>query len=249
MKRRTNLLLLLAAPSLFAADALPSAESLLDRFAQVTGGKQAYESRKTEFTRGTMEAAAQGLKGTVTRYMDANRNYYSSLEIAGIGKVETGVHDGVAWERSDILGPRIMEGVERAQALREATLNATYRWRDLYPKAETTGTEAVNGEECYLVVLTPLEGNPETLYLSKQSGLGVKLVTVATTQAGNLPVEVLLSGYKAFDGLTVATKTVQRAAGQELILTIETVQANAPIPAGRFDFPADVQALLAKRPK
>ena len=120
MKRRTNLLLLLAAPSLFAADALPSAESLLDRFAQVTGGKQAYENRKTEFTRGTMEAAAQGLKGTVTRYMDANRNYYSSLEIAGIGMVETGVHDGVAWERSDILGPRIMEGVERAQALREA---------------------------------------------------------------------------------------------------------------------------------
>jgi hypothetical protein len=249
MKRRTHLLLLLVAPSLFAADALPSAESLLDRYAQVTGGKQAYENRKSEFTRGTMAAAAQGLKGTVTRYMDADRNYYSSLEIVGIGTVETGVHEGVAWERSDILGPRIMEGVERAQALREATLNATYRWRDLYPKVETTGMETIDGEECYSVVLTPTEGNPETLYISKQSGLGVKMVTVATTQMGNLPVEVLLSGYKAFDGLTVPTKTVQKAAGQELMLTIETVQGNAPIPAGRFDFPADVQALLAKRPK
>src|SRR6266700_1310927 len=123
MKRRTSLLLLLAARALFAADELPSAESLLDRFAQVTGGKQAYESRKTEFTKGTMEAAAQGLRGTVLRYMDGGGNYYSSLEIAGIGLVETGVHDGIAWERSDILGPRIMEGAERAHALREATLN------------------------------------------------------------------------------------------------------------------------------
>ena len=249
MKRRTNLLLLLAAPSLFAADALPSAESILDRYAQVTGSKQAYENRKTEFTRGTMEASAMGLKGIVTRYMDAKGNYYSSLEIAGIGMVQTGVHDGVAWEVSDITGPRIMEGAERAQALREATLNATYRWRELYPKVETTGMDTINGEECYKVVLTPAEGNPETLYVAKQSGLGVKVTTVSATQMGNLPIEVLLSNYRAFDGLTVPTKTIQKAAGQELVLTIETVQGNAPIPAGRFDLPADIQALVAKRPK
>lgn len=249
MTRRALLALPLVVPVLFAQTPLPSAESLLDRYAEVTGGKQAYENRKTEFARGTMAAVAQGLKGTVVRYADAGGNYYSSLEIPGIGTIEEGVRDGIAWERSALLGSRIKEGVERAQALREATLNSIYRWRELYPKVETTGIETVNGEECYRVVMTPAEGNPETLYLGRQSGLGVKITTVSATQMGDLPGEMLMSGYRDFGGITQPAKIVQKAAGQELVLTLETIQVNAPIPAGRFDFPADVKALLDKRAK
>jgi len=252
MTRRALLTLLgpaLFATRLFSQAALPSAESLLDRYAQVTGGKQAYENRKTEFARGTMEAVAQGLKGTVTRYADISGNYYSSLELRGIGTIEEGVRDGIAWERSELLGARIKDGVERAQALREATLNAVYRWRELYPKVETTGIETINGEECYRVVMTPAEGNPETLYLGRQSGLGVRMTTVSVTQMGDVPGEMLMSQYRDFGGILEPAKIVQKAAGQELALTIETVQVNAPIPAGRFDFPADVKALLDKRAK
>jgi len=247
MTRRTLLALMLAAPGLWAADALPSAESLLDRYAEVTGGKQAYENRKTEFARGTMEYAAQGLKGTVTRYADANGNYYSTLDIAGIGAIEMGVRDGIAWERSDVLGPRIKTGAERAEAIREATLNSTYRWRDLYPKVETTGVEIVNGQECYKVVMTPAEGSPETVFLSKASGLGVKVVSVSTTQMGAVPVEILVADYRKFGGLLTPAKVVQKAAGLEFTLTMDDVQVNAAIPPGRFDFPRDIQALLAKQ--
>ena len=249
MKRRYFLSAALAATALFAQADLPSAESLLDRYAEVTGGKRAYENRKTEYTKGTMEYKAQGLKGTVIRYADVSGNYYSSLNIAGIGLVEMGVRDGIAWERSDVLGPRIKEGAERAEAIREATLNSTYRWRELYPKVETTGTEVVNGQECYKVVMTPAEGSPETIYLSKESGLGVKVATVSTTQMGNVPVEVTVGDYRNFGGLLVPASITQKAAGLEFTLTMDTVQVNAAIPAGRFDFPRDVQALLDKRGK
>ena len=34
--------------SVYGADPLPSAESVLDRYVQVTGGKQAYQKRKSE---------------------------------------------------------------------------------------------------------------------------------------------------------------------------------------------------------
>jgi hypothetical protein len=248
MTRRGVLVLLIAARGLFAADDLPSAESLLDRYAEVTGGKKAYENRKTEFASGTMEYAAQGLKGTMTRYADSSGNYYSSLDIAGIGAIEMGVHDGVAWERSQVLGPRIKEGAERAEALREATLNSTYKWRELYPKVETTGIETVNGQECYRVVMTPAEGRPETVFLSKESGLGVKVTTVSSTQMGDVPVEILVMDYRNFGGLLAPAKIVQKAAGLEFTLTMDKIEGNAEIPPGRVDFPSDVQALLAKRP-
>jgi len=51
---------------LFAADEpLPKAETILDRSIEVTGGKAAYEKRKTEITTGTFEFSGKGVKGTI----------------------------------------------------------------------------------------------------------------------------------------------------------------------------------------
>ena len=43
-------------------------EALMDRYIEVTGGKAAYEKRTSEITTGTMEFAAQGLKGADDDY-------------------------------------------------------------------------------------------------------------------------------------------------------------------------------------
>jgi hypothetical protein len=245
MKRLT--VLILSAAAVFAADDLPSAASLLDRYVEVTGGRQAYENRKSEITRGTMEYAAQGLKGAIVRYAAVPDLYYATLEIPGLGAIQMGVKDGVAWERSDILGPRIKTGAERAESLREAMLNSSLEWRKLYPKVETTGVAQVNGEECYTVVMTPAEGHPQTMYLSKSSGLGLKVTTIAVTQMGEVPVEILVSEFKKFGDLLAPSRITQKAVGQQFTITIESVEVNPEIPAGRFDFPADVQALLEKQ--
>ena len=141
---RPLLIVLLAGPALFAADPLPSAESVLDRYVQVTGGKQAYDKRKTEIAHGTLEYTSLGIKGTITRYAADPDKYYASLDIEGLGKVEMGVNGQVAWENSALLGPRLKSGVERAEAIREGSMNSTVNWRKLYPKVETVGTETVN---------------------------------------------------------------------------------------------------------
>ena len=54
--------------ALRADDTLPKAETILDRYIEVTGGKAAYEKRKTEIATGTFEMAAMGVKGTITHY-------------------------------------------------------------------------------------------------------------------------------------------------------------------------------------
>jgi len=68
MNRRVLLVLLSCVAGGFAADPLPSAESVLDRYVQVTGGKQAYAKRKSEIAHGTLVYTALGIKGTITRY-------------------------------------------------------------------------------------------------------------------------------------------------------------------------------------
>lgn len=232
-----------------AADVLPSPESILDRYVQVTGGKQAYERRKSEIATGTLEYAAQGVKGTITRYEAEPDNYYAALDIPGIGKIEMGVTGGVAWENSAIMGPRVKSGEEKMQAVREATMNSTLRWRTLFPKVETAGIETLDGEECYRVILTPAEGKPEVMYFQKKSGLAVKTTTVAVSQMGEIPVEVTVAGYKDFGGVLAPSKVTQKAAGQEFTITMEKVQVNAELPPDRFALPPEVRTLLEKENK
>ncbi len=143
-------------------------------------------------------------------------------------------------------GARIKSGDEKAQSLREGLFNAPLQWRKAFAKAETTGVETIDGEECYKVVLTPPEGKPETTYYQKKSGLVVKTTGIASSQMGDIEFEAVVSEYKPFDGVLMPTKVIQKAAGQEFTMTVETVKTNPEITADRFEPPADVKALLDK---
>lgn len=230
-----------------AADELPPAETILDHYLEVTGGKEAYAKHKSEIQSGSLEYTAQGVKAKITRYASEPDNYLASVDITGIGKVDSGVTDGVAWENSVVLGPRIKSGEEKALAIREASFNGTLNWRKLFPKVETTAAEAVDGEDCYKILLTPKEGRPETMYFSRKSGLLVKASMVASTQMGDIPVEMLYSGYKESGGIRSPTVITQKAAGQEFTITIESVRVNEEIPASTFALPAEIRAILDKQ--
>ena len=248
MTRRFLLAALLGVVPALAAD-LPTVDQIIDHYVEATGGKAAYEKIHSEHVTGTLDFAAMGIKGKIERWAAEPSQYYATLDIAGIGKTEMGYTDGVAWEKSAVLGVRVKSGDELAQAMREATMHATMNWKRLYEKGETVGVESIDGEDCYKVLLTPREGKPETMYFQKKSGLAVKSTTVAASQMGDVPVEVIVSNYKDFGGIKVPAKTVQKAAGQEFSITIENVEYDAKAPASAFALPADVKALADKAKK
>ena len=236
----------ISAPWAYGADPLPSAESVLDRYIQVTGGRQAYEKRKSEIAHGTLEYTSLGIKGSITRYAAEPDKYYASLDIEGLGKVEMGINGQLAWENTALLGPRVKTGLERAEAIREGNLNATLNWRKVYPKVENAGLETIDGEECYKVVMTPAEGQPIVGYYQKKSGLQVKMTTVSSTQMGDIPLELIASDYKDFGGILEPAKVIQKAGAQEFSITLERVEVNPSIPAALFAVPAEVRKLVDK---
>jgi hypothetical protein len=130
--------------------------------------------------------------------------------------------------------------------MRESRFNTPIEWRKIYSKAETAGTETVDGEECYKVVLTPAAGKPESQFYSKKSGLLVKTSATAASPMGEVDVEVTVSDYKAFGGVLLPTRSKQKAGGQELEISISSVAVNEAIPADIFNPPADVKTLIEK---
>ena len=230
-----------------AAPTLPDAASILDRYVEVTGGRSAYEKHQTEILTGMIEFAAQGLKGKITRYAAPPALEYSIVELDGIGSLESGVSaDGIAWEKSVLLGPRIKTDEEKDQALREARFNAPIDWRKIYSQAATVGEQMINDEDCYEVILTPATGKPEHQFYSRRTGLLMRTTTVAASKMGDIPVEVDLGNYKSFGGVLVPTRSLQRAGSQELSITVDQVRVNEPIPSSRFALPADIVALAGK---
>ncbi len=228
------------------AQDLPTGESILDRYVEVTGGKGAYDKIHNEVAKGTMELTGKNVKGTIVSYQAEPNKDYSAVDIEGVGKVESGTDGTVAWENSAIAGPRIKTDVERDEMIRASAFNAHLNWRIMYDKVETAGSETVEGEDCSKVVLTPKSGRPETEYYSKKTGLLVKTASVNTTQMGDLPTEALVKDYKEVSGVKMAFTRVNRLAGQEIQVHLDSIEINADIPKDRFDLPEAIKALLRK---
>ena len=253
MYRRRQLLppLLLAAWTCAAVwagpgEPLPKAEEILDKFVEATGGKAAYEKVHNEKLTGTFELVGKGIKGTITSYRAEPNKSSTSVELEGVGTVKEGTDGETAWETFSLQGPRIKTGDERAVALREAALRGPLEWRKLYKHVETAGSESVDNQPCYRIVLTPDEGKPETQLYDKKTGLLLKSSMTVTRPEGDIPTETVFSDYQESGGLRIPHTVRQKALGQEILITFDHADYNVEVPANQFDLPADVKALLAK---
>ncbi len=233
-------------PVFGAPETLPSADAVISRFVEVTGGKAAWEARHSQIEHATIEFTKLGVKGTITIYEAAPDKYLALTELAAVGKMATGADGQVAWENSALQGPRIKQGAERAEALRDGTFNAPLYWKKMYVKGETAGSEMVEGHDCYKVVLTPQEGQPMTEFYDKKSGLMIKTTATISSQFGDVSAEVVYEDYRKDGDLLSPHRLVNRAAQQEFVIEIESVEINPELPKDRFDLPPEVKALLNK---
>ena len=253
MKRSITLInlglaLLFAAPAmrLAAADDLPKAETILDKYVEATGGKAAYDKLHNMVIVGSMSFGAMGVKATMTSYRAEPNKSYTEIEIPGMGKIQDGSDGTTAWSLSAMQGPHIKDGDEKAEAMREAQFNEETQWRKLYKEVKTEGIETVNGKDCYKVLMTPESGAAATHYYDKQTYLLVKVMMTAKTPMGDVQVESFLDDYRKEGDILMPHKTTQKMAGQEFTGSVDSVKYNVDMPAGRFDLPDEIKALLKK---
>ena len=232
-----------------AQDALPSAESVLNRYMDAIGGRAVLEKRHNQVEHGTVEIAAMGVKGDVTIYEAEPNKNLMVIDLTGIGKIESGTDGTVAWENNPLQGPRIKQGVESIDTLRDATFNAPLSMQKLYSKMETTGAETTEGHDCYKVVLTAKEGNPTTEYYDKTSGFLIKTSATRTTAMGDVTVDMVYDDYRKDGDEVLPHKLTQRAAQMEVLIVIAKTDVNVELPKDVFDLPPDIQALVNKTPQ
>jgi outer membrane lipoprotein-sorting protein len=236
------LVMLMAATAL--AD-LPSGEKVIKEHLKAMGGKKAIGKHHNSLMKGKM--LMSGIELSMTMYSGEPNLRYMLLESPMIGKMESGSDGKVAWELSMMQGASVKEGEELTKALFEARFNSELYWKERHESIEVEGIEEVDGAMCYKVLLTPKVGDPVTNYYDKSSYLAVKTEVTINSQMGSITVVSFTSDYREVDGVLTPfhNKTILMGA-QEMVTVFETVEFNVDVPAGTFDLPQEIQALLTQ---
>ncbi|UCE60569.1 MAG: hypothetical protein JSU63_02230 [Phycisphaerales bacterium] len=232
-----------------AQEPLPDAATVLDRYVQVTGGKAAYERIHNRVSKERVLHVEMDFEDSAVRYAATPNKNYTEIESEAFGAIRHGTDGDTVWYLADTIGPVIQEGAARTSGLHASAFNRAVRWRDLYKKVECVGEEVVEGKTCYKLIMTPHEGQPETRYYDKESGL---LVKTATTRLFSgmppMPMEVTFRDYKEVDGLLIAhesKQSMQQCGGtREMLFTTTSIKHNVDLPADRFNPPKEILALM-----
>jgi hypothetical protein len=233
------------APMGLAAD-LPAGEDLIQRFIDSSGGTEAYARTKNVEMTGTVELAGRNLGGKVS-IVEAGEKTRTTMELAGIGRIEQGFDGETAWENSALQGPRVLEGEEKNAMKHASTFALMTSWRDEYKSVKTVGEEDVEGKAAWKVEMTPKEGKPEIFYFDKSSGLLIRISATVSTPLGEIPTDVIISDYRKQEGMQTPFSLTQSAMGQTIAMKFTRIVYNGSLAKDVFDLPEPVKAVLAKK--
>jgi hypothetical protein len=231
--------------ALMAAD-LPSAEQVLQKCLERSGGAERLAAAKTVEMKGTVEVVGRNISGSIVIDEQGEKSY-SGIEIPGIGKIEEGFDGAVAWESSAIQGTRIKEGDEKAAMERSSSFRVLSHWREYYSAIRTTGSADVGGKPAWKVEMTPKQGHVEIYYFDRDSGLLTRMDQTVSSPLGEIPTSVELADYRSVDGIQTPFAMTQEAAGQKMAIRLDTVTYNADLAPRLFELPDAVKELLAKK--
>ncbi len=225
---------------------VPDAASVLDRHVEASGGAEAFAGVEARRTEGTMEIVAQGLVFELTLWEKRPDLVYSRLHSDAIGTMEGGATGDVAWESSVMTGPRIKRGDERRDALLAARMDRYIRWRDHFAEVTFVDRRERHGVVCDVVRAVPAEGGAaQLLFFDSETGLLDAIETTVHTSAGEIPVATRQTDYRDVGGMLLPYRIEVEALGSTRVLSVRTIENNPDVPAGLFELPDEVSALLS----
>lgn len=228
---------------------LPSAEEVLNKFVEATGGLDAHKAQKNQHAVGKFAMPAMNIEGDFELFQENPDKFLVNIKLPAIGEIQTGLNGEVAWRVEPMQGPRLLEGEELKSVKLEADSHAALNFEEYYEEKKVVGIEEVNGEQAYHLVLKPkgLKHATDSWY-SVESGLLLKSAGVQESPMGEVKSETFMSDYRPVgDGkLKQPHKITTSGGGAEFSITLEKVEMNTDFPEGTFDVPEEIRKLMEK---
>ena len=232
------------APAALGQDALPDAAQLYARYVDALGGRPALSRHESSYVTGTFSIPAQGIEGTLEVYSAAPTMMRVNVDIPGFGTVRQGSDGETFWAINPAMGPMILEGTMREQTRQQADFYGPLHPDWYVASSETVERTEFEGQPAYKVkVLTKWDEEYFEFY-SVESGLLVGTIRTQESPMGGVEAVSVMSDYRDFGGVMVATNIVQRVMGMEQIMTVDDIVYDGVDPTV-FALPDEIKTLLS----
>ena len=221
---------------------LPTGREVIDRYVEAIGGEKAIRELSGQHMVGRMEVPAQGISADMEIFTAPPNKMLVKIEIPALGSISSGFDGEVGWVINPMTGPMVLEGRELDQTRQQADQLASLHPDHLVASLETVEKTDFQEHTCYKVKVITTWDEEYYEYFDVESGLMIGGERTQSSSMGEIPVTSIISDYKEFDGLLVATRSVQQIMGMEQIITVSDLENLDPDPA-TFELPAEIKAM------
>ena len=228
--------------------ALPNAEEIIERHIYESGGPDRWSMLRTQKVTGTLEYTGRNLEARMETYTGAGGKFYQSIDTPGLGVQEEGSDGHVAWERSQVLGPRVKRRTDSAGL--SVTLDGAQMmaWRGLLSEVRTEAEEKVDGRDCYRVRLLARDGSVAAVrWYEKKNGMLYRSALAAATDMGAVPMVMTIEAYKDVEGIRWPSQIRMVVTGQDMVFRASEVRLNEEIDGKVFELPAEIRELAERK--
>ena len=236
-------------PRLPQKPALPSVDTILNKYVDALGGAPAIRKVTSRLITGT-QYIPTGPGGTVPtpavmeRYLKAP-NLALTVYRTATYTISQGFDGAKAWSQ-DQQG-RIVDAIalDTARAKRAADFHEAVNLKQEYAQMTVQGIEKVDNRDAYVIVAVPQGDTPERLYFDTQTGLLLRKLTVLPTPIGQSPFQTDFDDYRDTGSgvkfpflMQMNPANARTELAPSATLRVTKVEDNVSIDATKFTRPA-----------
>ena len=216
-------------------------DELMKKSIEAAGGESNWKKITSRETVADIDAIHQGVKGSATSYTKFPNKSATETTFTAVGKVIGKGWDFFDGTKGEIAYTFAPVETYAGKQLEDARLNSDFysllNWKTNYKTVEVKGIEKVGDEECYAVEFIPEKGTKVTEYYSTKSFLLLKRkgVSASSTSENTQPYTIILSDYRAVDGIKLPFKSVNTTSSMgDIITLVKSVRHNIKIDDNLF---------------
>lgn len=226
-----------------ARQALPSAQSIVDRSIKVAGGADAFKAINSIHIKGVVSIPSQNMTGDIDLMSARPNKVVSHGTVSGIGNLDEGFDGKVAWSIDPLSGPALVTGKALAQRSDDAWFDAPLHAPDYVKEMKVAGEEIFDRRPTYKVAVTLMSGFEKTEYFDKETGFLIGIEAVHEMPMGSVPSREIFRNFKKYGTLMMPSEQVVSVLGQQQVVTFTLYEFNT-VPESAFVLPPQIKALI-----
>lgn len=219
-------------------ESLPTAEQVLEKYAQALGGAAAIEKLKSRVMKGTLTTATGAELGYELSQSGPDL-ILAVINTPQSGVLERGFNGQAGWEKST-RGVRDLNSDEIFYLHRFPDLYKDIKLAGQFTRISVASRQKINDRDVYQLRATTIAGKREQLYFDVETGLLIRRTSSTTTPIGAIPEQVEFDDYREVDGLklpfTIRVSVVDP--NYSVVRKFTEIKLNVPIDPKRFNKPA-----------